>query len=145
MGAKKGHPRYGGRVKGMPNKATTERALQWEARWKRARAEGHDLARDVLDKYMTFFVRYSMKFRPSLDGEDVNPTQDVAEFHKYASLAIDCAHKLAPYQSPTFRAIVVSPPPDPTGKVTEVTLKIFDSGDRPLIEHKRVIDEEAMS
>lgn len=41
-----------------------------------------------------------------------NPNADEDKFGKWARLAIECAAKLAPYQSPTFRAVVVGPTPD---------------------------------
>jgi hypothetical protein len=143
-GALKGE-RRGGRAKGTLNRATLERALQMQSHLNRARETGHDLAKTVLDKYMMFFVKYSMKFKPSLDGEDENPSQNIDEFYKWAGVAIDCASKLAPYQSPTFKAVVVAPAPEPSGKVTEVTLRIFEADSKPMIEYKRTIDEEIVS
>jgi hypothetical protein len=34
----------------------------------------------------------------------------MAKFEKYSRLALDCARQLAPYQSATFRAVVITPP-----------------------------------
>jgi hypothetical protein len=50
-----------------------------------------------------------------------------AKFEKWARLAVDCAARAAPFQSPTFRAVTVVPP-DKTREddVTVINLKIFD-------------------
>jgi hypothetical protein len=52
---------------------------------------------------------------------------DVVGFARYARQAIEIAAKLAPFQSPTFRAVTVVPP-DKTREddVTVIDLKIFD-------------------
>jgi hypothetical protein len=40
---------------------------------------------------------------------------DVAGFERLARLACATAKDLAPYQSPTYRAVVIAPPPDKPG------------------------------
>jgi hypothetical protein len=52
-------------------------------------------------------------YRPRPPGEQPNPHADEERFWKFAKFAIHCASVLAPYQSPTFRAIVAPPPPEP--------------------------------
>ena len=52
---------------------------------------------------------------------------DVAGFERWARLACATAKDLAPYQSPTYRALAIASPPDKSGDdVTVIDLKIFD-------------------
>jgi hypothetical protein len=63
-----------------------------------------------------------------------NAREHEARFARFARYAIDCAHKLAPYQSPTFRAIQIAPPQnEQLNKVTRFRLTIFDN-ERNMIE-----------
>jgi hypothetical protein len=58
------------------------------------------LGREVLAQYMNAFDELAEQYRKA----------DEAKFRQYAELAIACAKALAPYQSPTYRAVVVSSP-----------------------------------
>jgi hypothetical protein len=40
-----------------------------------------------------------------------NPNENEPQFLRYAGLAIECAKAIAPFQSPTFKAIEVVPAP----------------------------------
>jgi hypothetical protein len=71
------------------------------------------LARDVLEDFMLTFANMASHYRPRPPGEQPNPHADEEQFWKFAKFAIHCAAVLAPYQSPTFRAIVAPPPPEP--------------------------------
>jgi len=52
---------------------------------------------------------------------------DVVGFARYARQAIEIAAKLAPFQSPTFRAVMVAPPDKgPEDDVQVINLRIFD-------------------
>jgi hypothetical protein len=50
---------------------------------------------------------------------------DPIKFERYARFAVYCAQSLAPYQSPTLRAVMVAPQPE-RNDTTTITLKIFD-------------------
>ena len=89
------------------------------------------LGKDVLEEFMMLFAGMAAfyqphpEWRPRLDTdgkpvldngrpvlENANPNMSEPQFLRYAVLARDTAKDLAPYQSPTFRAIVVAPAPD---------------------------------
>lgn len=105
MAVKKGE-RIGGRQKGTPNKATMERLLRAERATRDAKAAGRKIAKDVLDDFMTLFAGAAAYYQPKAGNEGV---ADETKFLSYATLAIDCAKALAPFQSPTFRSITLQP------------------------------------
>jgi hypothetical protein len=73
------------------------------------------LARDVLE---TFMLKFS-----DMAEKEKNP----ARFERYARFAVYCAQSLAPYQSPTLRAVLVAPQPEKNDTTTTtIRLKIFD-------------------
>ena len=76
------------------------------------------------------FVDLAEHYKPTPEVERPNPHADEKKFVQYAELAIDCAKALAPYQRPTFRAVVVAP--EPQEKRVRFTLKIFDHDGRQL-------------
>jgi hypothetical protein len=80
---------------------------------------GQPLAKEILAKY-------AARFDEMADARHV--AGDVAGFERWARLACATAKDLAPYQSPTYRAVVIAPPPDKTleDDVTVINLKIFD-------------------
>lgn len=131
--------RIGGRNKGTRNKATIERELlaarAAEERVAAAEASGRKLGKEVLDEFMHLFAGMAATYQPLRPGTPipVGRTPDEPQFEKYAKLAVHCARLLAPYQSPTFQAIMIAPPPpDPTeaGMRKRFTLTIFE-GARP--------------
>jgi hypothetical protein len=77
----------------------------------------------VLSDFTEIFKSIAVRYQP-LAG---NQNADEAKFEKWARLAVDCAARAAPFQSPTFRAVTVVPP-DKTREddVTVIDLKIFD-------------------
>jgi hypothetical protein len=99
QGASKGE-RRGGRAKGTPNKATVERAVIAARVTAEAEMRGQRLGKEILAKYAAVFDE--MADARLLEG-------NVVEFEKYARLACSIARDLAPYQSPTFRAVDVAP------------------------------------
>lgn len=126
--------RRGGRIKGIPNKATIQKALIAERTVADARSAGRKLAKEVLDDFMHLFVGIAATYQPLPPGTEPRPgaTPDEPMFEKYARLAVETAKNLANYQSPTFRAIVVAPPPEEKGEpVTRFTLTVFE-GSRAL-------------
>lgn len=121
--------RRGGRKKGTPNKTTVERALVAEQVLARAEMRGEKLAKEVLNEFMKTFAGMAATYQPLPPGVMMAPSgRDPNEpmFEKYARLAVDTAHKLAAYQSPTFKAILmptpVQEPARPTGdNVIDIT------------------------
>jgi hypothetical protein len=79
---------------------------------------GQPLAKEILAKY-------AARFDEMADARHL--AGDVAGFERWARLACATAKDLAPFQSPTFRAVTVVPP-DKTREddVTVINLKIFD-------------------
>jgi hypothetical protein len=79
---------------------------------------GQPFAKEILAKYAARFDK--MADARLMAG-------DVAGFERWARLACATAKGLAPYQSPTYRAVVIAPPPDKTlEEDTVINLKIFD-------------------
>jgi len=104
-----------GRKPGIPNKATQERALEAARQNAEAKANGKKLAKEVLEEFMLLFAGMAAAYQPLPPGTPVPPGREPneAKFITYAKLATDTAADLAPYQSPTFRAIgVMAPNPD---------------------------------
>jgi hypothetical protein len=129
--AQKGQ-RFGGRAKGVPNKKTIERAQMAERAL--TQVPGRKMAKEVLDEFMIVFAGMAAAYQPLPPGsQQTKPGADANLFEKWARLAVETAAKLAPYQSPTFRAIVVAPPPAEKDKDSEVkrfTLTVFEGGRR---------------
>lgn len=129
--AQKGH-RFGGRTKGIPNKATIEKAEKMRRDIVDARVSGRKLAKDTLDDLVMVFMEMADAYKPAPTGQDKLGASE-EKFEKWARLAMEAARALAPYQSPTFRAIVVAPAPtekDATGEVKRFTLTVFEGGRR---------------
>ena len=79
---------------------------------------GQKLGKEILAKY-------AARFDEMADARHL--AGDVAGFERWARLACATAKDLAPYQSPTYRAVVIAPPPDKPGDdVRVINLKIFD-------------------
>jgi hypothetical protein len=112
-GAKPGE-RRGGRVKGQKNRATIEKeriAAEIAARTVAdARLSGKKLAKEVLEEFMLLFGGMAAHHQPTPPNRPSNPHASKDDFLRYATLAIDCARYLAPYQSPTFRAVHITAP-----------------------------------
>ena len=132
--------RRGGRKRGVPNRATVERAEIALRSTAEAKASGRKLGKEVLEELMVLFGGLASKFQPeSMDKIVVQEwTKGDREpmFHKYASLAVKVAKDLADFQSPRFKAVEVhAPAPNMEDKqrkkVTRFTLNIFDRDLRP--------------
>lgn len=116
--------RRGGRAKGTPNKATTERALIAEAEVIKHEVNGKKLAKDVLEDFMFLFAGMAAAYQPLPPGSPVPLGREPNEgkFEKWATLAVKTAADLAKFQSPTFKAVAVSmaqPLPKSGGKTIE--------------------------
>jgi hypothetical protein len=102
----------------------------------RATMEAKPLGKETLDLFMTQFAVLAEHYRPPLPGQPANPNEDEERYLKFARLAVDAATRLAPYQSSTFRAMVVAPAHESNKtKSRRFTLRIFDR-DRadPIVE-----------
>jgi|SRR5882672_88662 len=104
-GARPGE-RRGGRKKGVHNKTSVERAAEVVAN---AKATNTPLAKDILERFMLVFAGQAAVHQPRPDGLG-GMLGNSKEFERWARLSVDCAGKLAPYQSPTFRAVMVTTP-----------------------------------
>jgi hypothetical protein len=133
-GGSKPGERRGGRRKGTPNKATVQKALIAARTVAEAKMSGKKLAKEVLEDFMLLFAGMAGDFQTTPPGAAPNPRADEDKFWKFAQAAIDCAHKLAPYQSPTFRAVVVAPSLDANQSERRIrfTVKIFDHDGREI-------------
>lgn len=148
--AQKGQ-RFGGRVKGTPNKKTVEKALEAERAVAEAKASGRKLGKEMLDDFMHTFAGMAAVYQPLPPGVEAVPqgrAPNEEKFERYARLTIDAAKELAKYQSPQFRAIAIAPPPPvPIGDGTmrkRFTLTIFEHGAAPkLIDARREDDNAA--
>lgn len=134
-GGSKPGERRGGRQKGTPNKVTAEQALSAERVLAKAKVSGRRLGKEVLDYYMHVFAEIADSERAAaLTEKPENAREHEARFERFAKYAIDCAQKLGPFQSPTFRAIQIAPPQnEQLNKVTRFRLTIFDNN-RNMIE-----------
>lgn len=109
-----------------------------------ARTAGKRLAKEVLEEFMFLFAGMAATYQPMPPNAPLSPTQDEPKFERYAKLAIECAHKLAPYQSPTFQAVAVMTP-TPEVRETLMGQEIANVNDpitlsrvyRKLIQHVR--------
>jgi hypothetical protein len=102
--------RRGGRKKGTPNKATRERALLAKRVLEEQQGKpGRKLARKVLDEFMHLFMGMAAVHQPlpfnGLPAPGQQPNEE--KFLQFATLAIAAAEKLAPYQSPRLKAVMV--------------------------------------
>jgi hypothetical protein len=68
---------------------------------------GKKLAKDVLEDFMHLFAGMAAVYQPTAPGQPPNPHANEAAFKDAAERAIDCADKLAPYQSPKLKTIQV--------------------------------------
>ena len=128
-----------GRRRGSKGKATIEKAIIAERDIAKAQVSGRKLGKEIIDHYMHVFAEIADTERAAaLAEKPENAREHEARFERFARYAIDCAHKLVPYQSPTFRAIQIAPPQnEQLNKVTRFRLTIFDNErDVDMIEHE---------
>jgi hypothetical protein len=114
MAFKKGHPKYGGKAKGSKNYATVERELLIEQALHRRQR----LGRDVLEKWMIIFddratelMQQQIPVEKQADGSVANVAELIkerdAQVERLSMLSVECATRLAQYQSPKLRATFV--------------------------------------
>lgn len=111
--------RPGGRKKGGLNKRTIEKVEEARIAVENARGAGKKLAKEVLEDFMHLFARMADAHHGAALGQQTaiqpNGNKPVFEpseekFQIYAKLAVDTAKALADFQSPKFRAIMVTAP-----------------------------------
>ncbi len=109
--------RPGGRRGNTPNKRTTEAIERARLDVENARGAGKKLGKEVLEEFMHLFAGMAAQYQP-LPANVVIPGREPNEdkFLTYAKLAVQTAKDLADFQSPKFRAIMVSAPTDQPGK-----------------------------
>ncbi len=110
---------------------TVERAILAEGEVR----SGRKLAVTILDEFAHVFAGMAAFYQPSTPKRE-NKNANVAEFERWSKLACDCAKALAPYQTPTYRAVVVAPAPEAGEKVVRYKLTIFDR-ELPRLELRR--------
>ena len=115
--------RPGGRSKGTPNKRTLERIEEARIAVENAKGAGKKLAKDVLEEFMHLFAQMALAYQPATPGMVRAPGPkgrakgDEAKFQIYSKLTVDTAKALADFQSPKFRAIMVSAPAAGAGEL----------------------------
>jgi hypothetical protein len=102
-----------GRKRGTRNKATIEReriAAEIAARTVMdARTAGRKLAKEVMQDFLPIMAGMAAYYQPTFPGMSAhNPNSNDKEFQRWFELMLDLADKLAPYESPTFKAIAVN-------------------------------------
>jgi len=130
----------GGRRRGTPNKTTVEKALL--AALAAAEGTGKKLAKEVIEDFMLRYAEMAAHVQPAPPGAPPNPHADEDKFWSWPEAAIDCAVKLAPYQSPTFKAVtVVPPPPAPPSVPEHINFARLDPEEAMRV-YKRIMDGE---
>jgi hypothetical protein len=119
----------GGRRQGTPNKATIEKSLIAARTVADARAGGKKLAKEVLQEFMELFAGMAAHYQPTPTHLPLNPNENEPQFLRYAGLAVECAKAVAPFQSPTFKAIEVVPPPPPPPEPATIDGKMINIDD----------------
>lgn len=101
-----------GRKPGSRNRRTVELELKRQ----RDLAGDKPLAKEVLERFMLWYVEAAGHYVPPLPIPE-----DWPDLHKYYSLVDKACHyarMLAPYQSPTYKSITVQAPRESAGRGT---------------------------
>ena len=121
--------RYGGRAKGTPNKRTAEARLQAMV------GVDKPLARDMLEEIAEGFIA-QYRLHVPLPGEQPTPDQE-AGMDRWGKNCAEVCAKLAPYQSPTYKAVFMPDQHDMGSELTDFWLNVFERPRKPLLlEHK---------
>jgi hypothetical protein len=106
--------RRGGRVKGVPNRITLEKARQALEEVDRLKRQGKlyklgkDRAQDIDDRAYEMAMAYAPVIK---DGVVVWPSSEAPqEFERWIRLSLDAAKIRAPYESPRYMAVGVVAP-----------------------------------
>lgn len=141
----------GGRVKGVPNKASIEKAIVAERIMNEAAMSGRKLAKEVLEEFMVMFGGLAGAFQPTHTDPKVPKDAPLTPaelevwaksyrepvFEKYAKLALKAATELADFQSPRLANVqTAAPAPERPGKTKlKFTIGIFDDQGRKAPRH----------
>ncbi len=101
------------------------------------------LAKEVIEEFMQVAVKYAHHYAlkgKDLDLADAKPEQAKREwkhnkFQDWARLAVSWATDLAPYQSPTFRAISISHEKDDSQDLGTTVLHSMDQVKEHLLRY----------
>lgn len=123
-----------GRPPRKPNRATIVRTERARIAVENAKGANKKLGVDILEEFAHLFAGMAGYHQPIPPGQPVPPNREPNEekFLTYAKLAVDTAHKVADFQSPKFRAVMVSTTPgagDPAIPKFEDPNKIIDITD----------------
>jgi hypothetical protein len=103
---------FGGREPGQLNRRTREQRMIAaeiaERQLMETKTTGKKLAREVLQQFMITFHDMAVAVQPVVANGKKNPRADANEFERWAMHACEVAKWLAPYQSPTFKAIGIN-------------------------------------
>lgn len=103
----------GGRKPGVPNKKTQEALLKQAMEKSDAVKSGRKLAREVLDEFMHLTAGMAAFYQPAPPNAPPNQNANEDKFWRCVDATHAFAKALAPYQSPTFKAIAMMAPPEP--------------------------------
>jgi Na+-transporting methylmalonyl-CoA/oxaloacetate decarboxylase gamma subunit len=138
-GGSKPGERRGGRKRGIPNKATIERLLRGKIAEQVAEeigapgtavaialekaASGRRLAKDELEEVVPIIKGIVAHHQQQVTSQDpatgrlvITPQADLSDLKGWLQLFVDTCFKLADFQSPKFRAIVVAAAPQETNQ-----------------------------
>jgi len=87
------------------NKENEELIEQTAARHDPSKLHANPLAKEIVEQFMLIAAGYASKYQPG------KPDGNEAKFKEWAKLAVEWAAELAPFQSPKFKAIVISGAP----------------------------------
>lgn len=135
-----GHPKSGGRKAGTPNKRLGKRDAATLARAEELRREledhrpppGVELSKEILGKFAHNLAAVAVKMWPQFKdtGEPVLRFEGHWErWMEMVRITRDFGSEAAGYQSPTFRAVMVTPPPDQVAgdNMRVINMRVFDA------------------
>lgn len=128
--------RRGGKKRGSKNKKTIEREIITAIDQGRRDAPA-GIAKEVLAEFMMIFRGMAAKYQPMpgmAKPTTVEQKNDANEFERWAMRACHTAHWLAPYQHPTYKAVLMQGDVPNLDDVELIELSIFDDHNK-LIEH----------
>lgn len=120
-----------GGVRG-PRTPTMERTIVATEEIRAIARAGRTMGIDVLERWMNQFGGLAARFQPpDTTTEAIRAwaeTRAAEHFERFGTLSLMAAKELAKYQSPTYKAVAITPPPDPNAgrdKRTTFTLQVF--------------------
>jgi hypothetical protein len=154
MGGPQKGQRFGGRKKGTPNKATTERrllAVEVERR-RMARSVGQEreLSKERIERYIKHAEGAAAMYRPTSPqeiaaGQPKNPMGDANEHREWVRLAATFSKWLLEFEIPKLSAVALAlPPPVQRDEPKRFTLTVFEGG-KPLPRPGEIIPKDEIA